>query len=82
MERDDVLKTLISKYGTIEVSRNYIRGIRSALSNIRNGIETNNFALAAKDVGLLEDNLKKLENLYNIKEAREQIIHLDNQKKK
>lgn len=82
MNRDDVLKTLIIKYGTIEVSRNYIRGIRSALSNIRNGIETNNFALAAKDVGLLEDNLKKLESLYNIDDARKQIQHLDNQKKK
>lgn len=81
MNRDDVLKTLVIKYGAIEVSRNYIRGIRSALANIRIGIETNNFALASRDVGLLDDNLKKLEGLYNIDEARAQLKHIDEQKK-
>lgn len=81
MNRDDVLKTLVIKYGAIEVSRNYIRGIRSALANIRMGIETNNFALASRDVGLLDDNLKKLEGLYNIDEARAQLQHTDEQKK-
>lgn len=81
MNRDDVLKTLVIKYGAIEVSRNYIRGIRSALANIRIGIETNNFALASRDVGLLDDNLKKLEGLYNIDEARAQLQHVDEQKK-
>lgn len=81
MNRDDVLKTLVIKYGAIEVSRNYIRGIRSALANIRMGIETNNFALASRDVGLLDDNLKKLEGLYNIDEARAQLQHVDEQKK-
>lgn len=81
MNRDDVLKTLVIKYGAIEVSRNYIRGIRSALANIRMGIETNNFALASRDVGLLDDNLKKLEGLYNIDEARAQLQHVDERKK-
>lgn len=81
MNRDDVLKTLVIKYGAIEVSRNYIRGIRSALANIRMGIETNNFALASRDVGLLDDNLKKLEGLYNIDEARAQLQYIDEQKK-
>ncbi len=81
MNRDDVLKTLVIKYGAIEVSRNYIRGIRSALTNIRMGIETNNFALAAKDVGLLDDNLKKLESLYNLDDARKQLQHLEQQNK-
>lgn len=81
MNRDDVLKTLVIKYGAIEVSRTYIRGIRSALANIRMGIETNNFALASRDVGLLDDNLKKLEGLYNIDEARAQLKHIDEQKK-
>ena len=81
MNRDDVLKTLVIKYGAIEVSRNYIRGIRSALANIRMGIETNNFALTSRDVGLLDDNLKKLEGLYNIDEARAQLQHIDEQKK-
>lgn len=81
MNRDDVLKTLVIKYGAIEVSRNYIRGIRSALANIRMGIETNNFALASRDVGLLDDNLKKLEGLYNIDVARKQLQHLEQQNK-
>lgn len=81
MNRDDVLKTLVIKYGAIEVSRTYIRGIRSALANIRMGIETNNFALASRDVGLLDDNLKKLEGLYNIDEARAQLQHVEQQKK-
>lgn len=81
MNKDDVLKTLVIKYGAIEVSRNYIRGIRSALANIRMGIETNNFALASRDVGLLDDNLKKLEGLYNIDDARAQLQHVYEQKK-
>lgn len=81
MNRDDVLKTLVIKYGAIEVSRTYIRGIRSAVANIRMGIETNNFALASRDVGLLDDNLKKLEGLYNIDEARAQLQHIEQQKK-
>lgn len=75
MTKDEIVKTLIIKYGAVEVSRMYIRGIRNALSNIRNGIETNNFALSAKDVGLLNENLDMLERLFNTKEGREQITH-------
>lgn len=75
MTKDEIVKTLIYKYGAVEVSRMYIRGIRNALSNIRNGIETNNFALSAKDVGLLNENLDMLERLFNTKEGREQITH-------
>lgn len=78
MNREDTVKTLVSKHGAIEVSRSYIRGIRSALSNIRIGIETNNFALASKDVGLLAENLANLETVYGIgKEALGQIQRLE-----
>ena len=78
MNRDEQVKTLVSKYGSIAVSRFYIRGIRSALSNIRNGVETNNIALMAKDVGLLADNLANLETVYGIgKEVLDQIQTLD-----
>lgn len=81
MSKDEIIKTLLIKYGAIELSRNYIRGIRSALSNIRNGIETNNFALTSKDVGLLAENLANLELIFNVKEGREGIASLNNQKK-
>ena len=82
MDRNDVIKTLVSKYGAIAVSRNYIRGIRSALSNIRNGIETNNPALMAKDVGLLAENLTRLELVYGIgKESLDQIQQLEKELK-
>lgn len=78
MNRDEQVKTLVAKYGSIAVSRFYIRGIRSALSNIRNGVETNNIALMAKDVGLLADNLANLESVYGIgKKALDQIQTLD-----
>ena len=78
MNRDEQVKTLVAKYGSIAVSRFYIRGIRSALSNIRNGVETNNIALMAKDVGLLADNLANLESVYGIgKEALAPIQTLD-----
>lgn len=82
MNKSEVIKTLVSKYGAIEVSRNYIRGIRSALSNIRNGIETNNPALMAKDVGLLAENLANLELVYGIgKESLDQIQQLEKELK-
>ena len=81
LNKDEINKTLQIKYGAIELSRHYIRGIRSALSSIRNGIELNNFAIASKDVGLLAENLEMLERLYGIEQAREQILLLDNTKK-
>ena len=82
MNREDTVKTLVSKHGAIEVSRNYIRGIRSALTNIRIGIETNNFALASKDVGLLAEHLSNLETVYKIgKESLDQIQRLERDEK-
>lgn len=75
MNKDEEVKTLLIKYGAIELSRNYIRGVRSALANIRNGIETNNFALASRDVGLLEYNLSKLELIFASEDGRKQLQH-------
>ena len=77
MNKQEVVKTLIIKYGALEVSRNYIRGIRSALSSIRSGIENNNPQLAAKDVGLLAEHLSNLELVFNDEEARKQIQKIE-----
>lgn len=78
MERKEEVQTLVYKYGAIEVSRKYIRGIRSALANIRNGIELDNPALAAKDVGLLGEYLTRLETVYGLGEdSLKQIQHLE-----
>lgn len=75
MNKDEEVKTLLTKYGAIELSREYIRGIRRSLANIKNGIETNNFALAARDVGLLEDRLSHLELIFNSEDGRKQLQH-------
>lgn len=75
MNKDEEVKTLLIKYGAIELSRNYIRGVRHALANIKNGIETNNFALASRDVSLLEDNLSKLELIFASEDGRKQLQH-------
>lgn len=81
MEKREEVQTLMYKFGAIELSRSYIRGIRSALSNIRNGIELNNSMLAAKDVSLLAENLSKLEVLFGIEDAKKQIKNLEQTKK-
>lgn len=75
MTKDEEVKTLLIKYGAIDLSRSYIRGVRRALANIKNGIETNNFALASRDVSLLEDNLSKLELVFGSEEGRKQLQH-------
>lgn len=75
MNKDEEVKTLLIKYGAIELSRNYLRGVRRALANIKNGIETNNFALASRDVGLLEDQLSHLELIFNSEDGRKQLQH-------
>lgn len=75
MNKDEEVKTLLIKYGAIELSRNYIRGVRHALANIKNGIETSNFALSSRDVGLLEDNLSKLELIFASEDGRKQLQH-------
>lgn len=75
MNKDEEVKTLLIKYGAIELSRNYIRGVRRALANIKNGIETGNFALTSRDVGLLEDNLAKLELIFSSEDGRKQLQH-------
>lgn len=78
MDKKEQIETLIIKYGAIAVSRFYLRGARNALANIRNGIETNNFALAAKDVGLLNENLSALELIFGgDRSTLEQLQHLD-----
>ena len=75
MNKDEEVKTLLIKYGAIELSRYYIRGIRSSLANVKNGIELNNFALTSRDVGLLEENLKHLELIFGSEEGRKQLQH-------
>lgn len=75
MNKDEEVKTLLIKFGAIELSRNYIRGVRRSLANIKNGIETNNFALASRDVSLLEDNLSKLELIFASEDGRKQLQH-------
>ena len=81
MNREDIARTHVAKYGAIETARYHIRGVRAALSNIRNGIETNNFALASKDVGLLADHLASLEAMFNVEDARKQLQNLDKNSK-
>lgn len=77
MDRRDQIKTEVIKYGAIEVSRYHIRRVRGALATIRNGIETNNFALTAKDVGLLEEHLSALELVFGVEGALDQLKALD-----
>lgn len=65
MDKKEQIETLVIKYGAIAVSRFFLREALSATANIRNGIETDNFALASKDVGLLVENLRALNILFN-----------------
>ena len=81
MNKDEINKTLLVKYSALELSRYYIGEMRSSMNMIKVGIESNNFALASKEVGALDDALTMLGKLFNMEDARKQIKHLDNTKK-
>lgn len=81
MNKDEINKTLLVKYGALDLSRYYIGEIRNAVNMIKIGIESNNFALASKEVGALDDAVTMLGKLFNMEDARKQIKHLDNTKK-
>lgn len=81
MNKDEINKTLLVKYGALDLSRYYIGEIRNAVNMIKIGIESNNFALASKEVGALDDAVAMLGKLFNMEDARKQIKHLDNTKK-
>lgn len=77
MDKADLVKTAVVKHGAIDASRYYIRGARSALNSIKIGIESNNFALASRDVGLLQESIDALERIFGIEDALPQIQHLN-----
>lgn len=75
--REEV-ETLVYKFGAIDVSRTYIRGIRSALVAIKNGVAQNNLMLATKDIEALSDNLGRLEVVYGLgDDTLKAIQHLE-----
>lgn len=76
MNKNEIVKTLAIKYGTIETGRYYLREMRKSLSTIKVGIAENNPMLIAKDIELLAANLEALSFMFGDDQSKKEIQNL------
>ena len=81
MNRKEIIETLVSKYGTMNALRYYLKEARSSISNIKVGIADNNFPLATKDVEKLNDCLANIETMLGEERVKNELTHKDLQTK-
>lgn len=78
MNKNEIIKTLISKYGVIETLRFYLRGVHESATSIKIGMAENNQMLAAKNLELMLDNLQYVEMIIQDKDNRKALLPLEN----
>lgn len=77
MNKNEIISTLVAKYGAIETLRFYLRGVHDAANSMKVGIADDNQMLAVKDLESLVDNLQYIELIINNKDYRPAINGLE-----
>lgn len=68
--RQEILSTLVSKFGAVEVARYYLNDALSDIQSISIGISENNPMLAARHVESLYESLSTLKTMLDKKENK------------
>lgn len=77
MNQEEIIKTLISKYGAIDVLRFYTKELHSSLTSMKVGIADNNQMLAVKDLEHALNSLSYLERIISNNEYKPSVKHLE-----
>lgn len=77
MNQNEIVKTLVVKYGALDAGRHYLREARRSMSAIKVGLAENNPMLMAKDIELLATHLDALSFMFGDKETKEQLQNLE-----
>lgn len=70
ISRQEVLKTLVNKFGGVETARYFLNDALSDIQSIGVGVDSNNPLLAAKSIESLRENLENLRVLLDKKEYK------------
>lgn len=73
----DIIKTLIAKYGVAEVLRYYLKQAHDAANSMKTGVASGNSLLSVKDLELLIDALAVAEVIVKDKDNRLTIDGLE-----
>lgn len=77
MNKNEIVKTLVVKYGVVDTLRFYLRGVRDSANSMKMGVAEGNNMLAVKDLEALVDNLQYIEAIINDKDNRPAINGLE-----
>lgn len=73
ISREEILSTLVAKFGGVETARYYLNSALSDLQTIEVGISENNPLLASKPCESLRENLMNLRSLLDKKEYKPSV---------
>lgn len=73
ISRDEILSTLVAKFGGVETARYYLNAALSDLQTLEVGISENNPLLTAKPCESLRENLMNLRALLEKKDYKPQV---------
>lgn len=77
MNKNEIVKTLVVKYGVVDTLRFYLRGVHDSANSMKMGVAEGNNMLAVKDLEALVDNLQYIETIINDKDNRPAINGLE-----
>lgn len=80
MNRKEIVSTLISKFGSLDTVRYYVKEMHNGITSMKLGIAENNFALASKEIELLSENLSYLEYALGMDITKQSLLHSDAKK--
>lgn len=77
MNKNEIIKTLVTKYGVVETLRFYLRGVHDSASAMKVGVADNNPLLAVKNLESLIEGLQYMEIIISDKDNRPAINGLE-----